>query len=86
LGQEDVIDCLLQYLPVTREIHLHGVKGYLDHFSVALLPGDLVREGLRCLKGHCFSGLLNLEVFSPRDLASSLDCIRKSLLVLQAHF
>lgn len=79
LGRENVLDHLQQYLNVTREIHLHGVKGYADHFSVALLPGDLVHECLRCLVDRRFSGLLNLEVFNPRDLSTSLECIRQAL-------
>jgi sugar phosphate isomerase/epimerase len=79
LGGENVIDRMLRYLPVTSEIHLHGVQGQCDHVSVALLPAELVRECMRCLKRQSYSGLLNLEVFSPDDLTTSLDCIKKAL-------
>lgn len=71
LGNEDVEAVLKRYLPVTREIHLHGVRGYEEHLSLAANPPGKLLSWLSILQEH-FRGILNLEVFSPDDLVDSL--------------
>ncbi len=75
LGQEKVADVLKQYLSVTREIHLHGVNGYEEHLSLAVLPTDIVHKWLNYLLKNSFSGLIKLEVFSSTDLEESIRII-----------
>ncbi|MBC8393409.1 MAG: TIM barrel protein [Deltaproteobacteria bacterium] len=73
LGNENVNTILRSYSNVTREIHLHGVKGYEEHISLSVLPKYQVHEWLRYLIEVSFKGVLNLEVFSPQDLNESLN-------------
>ncbi len=75
LGQENVIELIKEYLHVTKEIHLHGVNGYEEHLSLSILPKDLVQEWLRYLIKSSFKGVINLEVFNPRDLKSSMEIV-----------
>jgi len=75
LGQEKVIDLVKQYLDVTQEIHLHGVEGYREHLSLSVLPKNLVLKWLKYLLRTSFKGVINLEVFSPRDLEESMDIV-----------
>lgn len=75
LGNENVADTLAQYLEVTREIHLHGVKGYEEHVSLSVMPRPLVAEWMQIVHTAGFNGILNLEVFSPADLGESCDIV-----------
>ncbi|MFC1515708.1 cobamide remodeling phosphodiesterase CbiR [Thermodesulfobacteriota bacterium] len=75
LGQENVIDLLEQYLTVTKEIHLHGIKGYKDHLSLSVLPENLVHKWINYLVKTSFNGIINLEVFNPRDLENSMNIV-----------
>ncbi|UCF92235.1 MAG: hypothetical protein JSW39_28880 [Desulfobacterales bacterium] len=76
LGQENVLDILKKYLPRTREIHLHGVKGWDEHLGLAVLPRKMVHAWLQYLERNRFYGVLNLEVFSPQDLEASMATLR----------
>ena len=78
LGNENVTDVLTQYLGVTREIHLHGVKGHEEHVSLAALPQPLIAEWMQIVHSAGFSGVLNLEVFSPSDLEESDTLVREA--------
>jgi len=78
LGQENVIGLLEQYLNVTKEIHIHGVKGYEEHLSLSVLSENLVQKWLGCLIKSSFNGIVNLEVFNPRDLETSMDVVLKT--------
>jgi len=49
LGQENVMDLLEQYLTVTKEIHLRGIKGYKEHLSLSVLPENLVHKQISYL-------------------------------------
>jgi len=79
LGQENVTGLLKRYLEVTREIHLHGVKGYEEHLSLSILPKNRVRKWLKVLSRTSFKGVIQLEVFSPQDLEESMDIIQEIL-------
>jgi len=79
LGREPVMPALDRWLHETREIHLHGVLGDLEHLSLAVLPAARLRRWVRCLAGAAFEGVVNLEVFSPEDLQSSLAAFREAL-------
>jgi len=74
LGNENVETLMSQYLPVTREIHLHGVKGNEEHLSLSVYPKEKIKNWLSFMQEH-FRGVLNLEVFSPEDLKESLGII-----------
>ncbi len=80
LGNENVIDTLTKYLEVTREIHLHGVKGDEEHVSLSVMPHPLVVEWMEILHTAGFNGVLNLEVFNPSDLEESGDIVREAFL------
>ena len=74
LGKENVETIMRQYLPVTREIHLHGVRGNDEHLGLAAYPNEKIQNWLSFMHEH-FRGILNLEVFSPEDLEESLAII-----------
>jgi sugar phosphate isomerase/epimerase len=78
LGNEKVTDVLTRYIEVTPEIHLHGVKGHEEHVSLSALPRPLVTEWMQILHTAGFSGILNLEVFSPADLEESDTLVRET--------
>ncbi|MGD2272555.1 MAG: cobamide remodeling phosphodiesterase CbiR [Desulfobacterales bacterium] len=79
LGREKVMDALKNYLRVTREIHLHGVVGYEEHLSLAVLPVERISKWIRFLWQSEFSGIVNLEVFTPGDLEESLEILTKTI-------
>jgi sugar phosphate isomerase/epimerase len=79
LGQENVSAEIMCYHRFIKEIHLHGIQGHTDHFSLATLSQRRVLKWLKILNGIGFSGILNLEVFSPSDLRASLDLIDRLL-------
>lgn len=76
LGNEKVSEILSHYLDVTREIHLHGVKGYEEHLSLSVLPVSLVSGWMDLLDKASYDGVVNLEVFSPSDLEESMRIIQ----------
>ncbi len=75
LGRENVGEVTKQFMPVTREFHLHGVQGYQEHLSLAVLPEARVAKWVSLLVEASFSGIVNLEVFSEEDLNSSMDVL-----------
>ncbi len=75
LGDENVLEVLEHFRDNIWEIHMHGVKGYSEHLSLDVLPRKSVVEWLSCLKRWEFQGFINLEVFSPDDLKTSLKVI-----------
>ena len=75
LGDEHVPEVLEYFRDQIREIHLHGVKDCTEHLSLDVLPHDQVVEWLSCLNRWKYQGLINLEVFSPEDLKTSLEVV-----------
>jgi len=80
LGREPVTPEIMRHRDVIREIHIHGVKGHTDHHSLSILPQKRLSKWLKLLMGMEFSGILNLEVFSPADLKSSLKLIKRKYM------
>lgn len=81
LGGECVRDHLERYLPVIREIHLHGVTGWEEHIGLEVIVEDRLRSWITLLQSSGYSGILNLEVFDPVHLASSLRLLRENGLL-----
>jgi sugar phosphate isomerase/epimerase len=75
LGRENVLDRTKQFLDTTREIHIHGVRGYREHLSLSVLPKDRVLKWMRYLAGSSYRGVITLEVFTPDDLESSMNVL-----------
>jgi sugar phosphate isomerase/epimerase len=75
LGREKVSQTTRQFMPVIKEVHLHGVKNDEEHLSLAVLPDARVSSWIDLLVGADFNGVVNLEVFSPEDLETSLDIL-----------
>jgi sugar phosphate isomerase/epimerase len=75
LGRENVVKVTKQFIPVTREVHLHGVKGYEEHLSLAVLPETRVSKWVKILLEASYGGVVNLEVFSAEDLAASISML-----------
>jgi sugar phosphate isomerase/epimerase len=75
LGREKVVEVIQQYLPDTSEVHLHGVRGFQEHLSLAVLPETQVYEWIRVFAEASFSGVVNLEVFTEADLKASMDML-----------
>jgi sugar phosphate isomerase/epimerase len=72
LGRESVIKMTKQFMPVTREVHLHGVKGCEEHLSLTVLPEARVSKWVKLLVEASYGGVVNLEVFSEGDLEASM--------------
>ena len=77
LGKESVREMLERYLPVIKEIHIHGVIGWEEHLGLDVLPTERVQSWFRCLNKYGYGGILNLEVFDPVDLEKSLQVLEK---------
>ena len=75
LGREDVSEILRQYLPITDEIHLHGVRGSEEHLGLGVLAISDITAWLDIIKQHFFSGVINLEMFTPTQLKESIEII-----------
>jgi len=75
LGGESGLQYIDRYFAVIDEIHLHGVVGWEEHLSLNVLPNKRVRTWLDRLTTGTFHGIVNLEVFSPEDLSSSLELL-----------
>jgi sugar phosphate isomerase/epimerase len=75
LGRENVVEVTKQFLSVTSEVHLHGVRGFQEHLSLAVLTETQVSEWIRVFAEASFSGVVNLEVFSEADLNASMDML-----------
>ena len=76
LGRENVIDAFKNYLSVIGEIHLHGVIDNEDHLSLEVLPESRVKKWMEYLILENYDGIVNLEVFTPEHLKTSLDLVR----------
>lgn len=66
-----------KWLPRAKVVHLHGVEGK-DHQSLSLMPPQKL-DPVVALLDQNFGGVLTLEVFSERDLATSRDALEQSL-------
>ena len=78
LGQESVMAAIKRYISQIREIHLHGIKNHMDHYSLALLPQERLARWMKHLIRNQYDGIINLEVFSPRDLMVSLELLGRT--------
>jgi len=78
LGNEAVLKNLDSHLPVINDIHLHGVVDQREHLALDVLSEVRVKSWINKLKTFKYTGIVNLEVFSPEDLAISLDIIRRN--------
>jgi sugar phosphate isomerase/epimerase len=72
LGRENVLETTRQFMSVIKEIHLHGVSKGEEHLSLSVLPETRVAQWINLLLDADFCGVINLEVFSPEDLDTSL--------------
>jgi sugar phosphate isomerase/epimerase len=75
LGRESVLEVIKQFMPVIREVHLHGVKGHEEHLSLAVLPEARVSKWVKLLANSSYGGVVNLEVFSAEDLETSISML-----------
>lgn len=76
LGSESVTKNLERYLPVIKEIHLHGVIEGQEHLALDVLAIEKVRSWFQCLSEFGYHGILNIEVFDPEDLEKSLCMVK----------
>ena len=76
LGNEAVLENLDSHLPVINEIHLHGVANQREHLALDVLPAKRVKSWIDKLIASNYRGIVNLEVFDPKDLEISLAVIR----------
>ncbi len=77
LGGEDVLGIIEQYMCHVSEIHLHGVESHDEHLSCAVLSEKLLQSLVSSLIHAHFRGILNIEVFNPYDLTTSLAALQK---------
>lgn len=76
LEGRDPLPSLRKWLPRTRVVHLHGV-GTRDHQSLLRMTPAQLEPVVKLLKAE-FNGVLTLEVFNERDLAESLEALRRA--------
>jgi sugar phosphate isomerase/epimerase len=79
LGGESAVDELKKYMDDIEEIHIHGVKGQNEHLCVSELPFSMIRQCVECLQIKNFTGVVNLEIFSPDHLFKSIEVILNAL-------
>lgn len=76
LGGENLTKVFTPLFDYVGEIHLHGIKGSQEHLSLAALESGRLKSFMELILGLNYTKLLNLEVFTPEDLASSLACLK----------
>jgi sugar phosphate isomerase/epimerase len=85
LGRESVSKALGQFMPVIEEIHLHGVMEDEEHLSLTVLPRARISRWVNRLLDADFKGIVNLEVFTPEDLETSLDMLSNTMQPRRTH-
>lgn len=83
LDRHDPVAYLLDALPRTRVVHIHGIDGR-DHKSLAHIPAESLCAVLDELVRSDYQGVLTVEVFSEDDFLTSLAAIRKAMALLNA--
>ena len=74
-----VLEQMETYLPVTRVIHIHGVKpDGTDHVDMSWFDAELFREILKKLGGDGRERVMTLEVFED-GYKKSLKAIKKMM-------
>jgi len=76
LGQ-DVRAHLQRFLPRTRVIHLHGMRGGKAHCALDAIPRHDLKQYLDDMAG--FRGVLTLELFNLPDIAASIKRLGQCL-------
>ena len=79
LGREEICRTIKRFNGDIREIHLHGVRNNIDHLGLGHLPGPRVHRWIKTLENIGFKDILNLEVFTPGDLAESIAVVKRTL-------
>lgn len=82
LGRENVSETTRRFMSVIKEVHLHGVIEDEEHLSLTVLPEARVAQWVNLLVDADFRGVINLEVFSPQDLETSIGMLLK---IIQSH-
>jgi sugar phosphate isomerase/epimerase len=77
LGSENVSETTRRFMPMIKEIHAHGVRGYDEHLSLTVLPEARVSHWVNLLMAFGFRGVFNIEVFSAEDLRASIRLLRQ---------
>ena len=67
----DVLEVFEQYASRTTVLHLHGVENGRDHMTLERLSDKLFEPVRQVLNN--FTGVVSLEVFAFKNLASSLE-------------
>jgi len=79
LGREDICRTIESFKEEIHEIHLHGVSNDTDHIGLDHLPEPRVQRWIKALENIGFSGILNLEVFTPDDLEKSMAVVKNAM-------
>lgn len=74
LGNEDLTAAFIPLTQYIREIHLHGVFNGMEHLSLTALRPERLAEFNALILRQQYAGPVNLEIFSPEDFMTSLDC------------
>lgn len=78
LDGHDPLPYLLNALPRTRVVHLHGLAER-DHQSLVHMPPAQLDPIIDVLLREQYRGVLTLEVFGEQDFASSLSALAASV-------
>lgn len=72
---ESWVDNVIEMLPRTSVIHLHGLHEGRDHLSLMKTDMDDLKLFVSIIKRTGYSGLVTLEVFSQQDTEESLQLL-----------
>jgi adenosylcobalamin phosphodiesterase len=78
LQNRDPLPHLLENLPRTRVIHLHGI-GTRDHQSLHHIPVEQLQPVVDALLREAYRGVVTLEVFGTDDFFTSLQVLQEAL-------
>ena len=76
VGKDDLETAFQRFRNRMTLMHIHGVEGGRDHQGLDRLPTPTLNTLIGHLRG--FSGTVSLEVFSQKDLLSSVDGLVKA--------
>lgn len=74
----DPVPHLVQHLPHTRIVHLHGL-GTRDHQSLTHMRDPELFPVVETLLQSDFRGVVTLEVFGPDDFFTSRECLVRAI-------
>ncbi len=84
LDGHDAVPHLLQALPRTRVVHVHGVADR-DHKSLAHVPPEKLETVVGVLLEAGYAGVVTLEIFNEEDFHSSREALERAVAAVSGY-